>query len=114
MTSRKSPKRPRWDGTMASREKLYFIYQITSMKLLLILSSIFLLASCQQYKYEVTYEKCNGQTGSVSYKNNWTPKYNSLRRELYIPEDKWYILDTPSYEIRNICDFTYVRTPITK
>lgn len=84
------------------------------MKLLLILSSIFLLASCQQYKYEVTYEKCNGQTGSVSYKNNFSPSYNDVRRKLFIPEDINNYLDTPSYEIRNVCDFTYVRTPITK
>lgn len=36
------------------------------MKLLLLIP-ILLLTSCQQYQYTVNYEKCNGQTGSVSY-----------------------------------------------
>lgn len=76
------------------------------MKLLLILSSIFLLASCQQYKYEVTYEKCNGQTGSVIF--NTTPRYKLYRPEKSIVGDAYDSLVT------DVCDFTYVRTPITE
>ena len=36
-------------------------------KILVPAFSILFLASCTQYKYNVTYEKCNGQTGSISY-----------------------------------------------
>jgi hypothetical protein len=82
------------------------------MKLLLIISSLFLLVSCTQYRYEVTYEKCNWHTWSLSYKNSWLPYLSDRNRKLFIPESKWEILDTPSYEIRNVCDFSYTREEI--
>lgn len=83
------------------------------MKTILILtSSILLLSSCTQYRYDVTYEKCNGLTGSISYKNSWLPYLSERNRKLFIPENQWEILDTPSYEIRNVCDFSYTRNPI--
>ncbi len=37
------------------------------MKIIIPLALVLMLAGCTQYRYDVKYEKCNGNTGSVSY-----------------------------------------------
>ena len=71
------------------------------MKLILI-PLLLLLASCSQYRYDFTYEKCNGQTGSYTYVNYWQFPYYSLEnKRLYLWGSIW-----------NVCDFTYTRNEI--
>jgi hypothetical protein len=70
------------------------------MKLILI-PLLILLASCSQYRYDIAYEKCNGQTGSVSVK---PINFMYSNRDRTIQTDNW--------EMRNICDFTYTRNEI--
>ena len=84
------------------------------MKPLLILSLLF-LASCQQYRYDITYEKCNGSTGSVYYIGRSEPHIT----EFDFSPWNWYAhpvlprLVASWYKpIINVCDFSYTKTLI--
>lgn len=76
------------------------------MKLIFI-PLLLLLASCSQYRYDITYEKCNGQTGSFMYVWEFPivwPSYSDITSTLNF---KKY-----PYHITNVCDFSYTRNEI--
>lgn len=76
-------------------------------------SAILLLSSCQQYRFDVTYEKCNGMTGSIILTGNidQAPKWYNWR-DTAVPIIYQYLNMRPV--VVNVCDFSYTRTPITK
>ena len=75
------------------------------MKLLLIISSLFLLVSCTEYQYNVSYEKCNWQTGSMIFYSK--PYYEIRSRDKNMVSDYTY-----SSIIGNVCSFSYTREEI--
>lgn len=72
------------------------------MKLIFASLLLLLLASCGQYRYDITYEKCNGQTGSYTEIREYDPTYYAEYRQL--KSNKWFI--------NNVCDFSYNRNEI--
>ena len=79
------------------------------MKLIILTFSILFLASCQQYQYDVTYEKCNGQTGSTILHN--IPRYAVEGNRWWYP-DKSVSTNSNDALITDVCDFSYNRNPI--
>ena len=67
-----------------------------------------LLASCTKYRYDVTYQKCDGSTGSFSYNGTTSPRYWNT---VFPPELYMHKIDKT---IRNVCDFEYSKTAITQ
>lgn len=79
------------------------------MKLILI-PLLLLLASCSQYRYDITYEKCNGQTGSISY--IWLDEPYIYSRKLSVPELR-INNNAKGWKLEyNVCDFSYTRNEI--
>lgn len=76
---------------------------------LLITFSLLLLTSCTQYRYDITYEKCNGHTGSTSYMNRWDPSFDWEQKKIYILDSLWY---RDYLNVNNICDFSYTHNEI--
>lgn len=74
------------------------------MKTIIILLSLLLLTSCTQYRYDVTYEKCNWYTGSYTEIRLMPPHYYWRDREL----------TTQNWIINNVCDFSFTTTEIWK
>ena len=70
-------------------------------KLLLIGLLAILLTGCSEYRYDVKYEKCNGNTGSITMKTE--PVMFDRERKL----SEWYF---ETLVIRNVCDFSYTKT----
>jgi hypothetical protein len=79
------------------------------MKYPLLTLSILLLSSCQEYRYDVSYEKCNWQTGSLSTRMVWEYKLDGANRQIYLVHDLWW---REYIDINNVCDFSYTRTEI--
>lgn len=76
------------------------------MKLILLPALLLLLASCTQYRYDVTYEKCNWQTGSLVYSDIVDP--------LFV-QQKWYThrqLLAWWQRLNWICSYNYTRNEI--
>lgn len=71
------------------------------MKTIILILSLLLLTSCTKFRYDVTYEKCNGHIGS--YTTFEKPYYSN--RDRFIYEWDW---------IRNVCDFSFIKTEIWK
>lgn len=65
-----------------------------------------LITSCSQYRYDVTYEKCNGQTGSLNYVWKISPFYCWPFRDGLCKNISYFP------EISNVCDFYYTRNEI--
>lgn len=72
------------------------------MKLILI-PLLLLLTSCSQYRYDVTYEKCNGQTGSVQSYHQYVWQ---------VPQLYDTVLSALDFRIGNVCDFSFTRNEI--
>lgn len=78
----------------------------------ILLISILLLSGCSQYRYDVNYEKCNGQTGSMSYV--WLDEPYIYNKKLAVPELR-INNNARGWKLEyNVCDFSYTRSEITK
>ena len=75
------------------------------MKLILI-SLLLLLVSCTQYRYDITYEKCNGQTGSII--STYSPFTNRDFWDDVVKNPLYY----SDWMLDNICSFSYTRNEI--
>jgi hypothetical protein len=81
------------------------------MKYILIAFALFILQSCSSYRYDVTYEKCNGSTGSVSY---IAPYMEDYPPHLFNEKNRYPELSFQNKSILNVCNFSYTKSAITK
>ena len=79
-------------------------------KIILLILLATLLVSCTQYRYEVQYEKCNGETGSLTY--TWMYKPQILDTVDWINKLSYY-WSKEQPQIVNVCGFTYSETELT-
>lgn len=88
----------------------YLTYQLPINKIILLILLATLLVSCTQYRYEIEYEKCNRETGSLTYTGMYKPVIRDTSDSV---SQLTYYGDEKNPPIVNVCGITYTETELT-